>query len=65
VFSEKKIDSLMKNMGISMHDEVKANAEKWPQDSKWYYDQNSYKEEVELMKKFIRLNLDTLDRYFD
>jgi hypothetical protein len=48
-----------------MQDEIKANAEKWPLDSKWYYDQNSYENEVELMKKFIRLNLDTLDRYFD
>ena len=65
VFSEEKIASLMKNMGISMQDEIKANAEKWPLDSKWYYDQNSYENEVELMKKFIRLNLDTLDRYFD
>ncbi|MFT5011116.1 MAG: hypothetical protein ACI9EA_001817, partial [Pseudomonadales bacterium] len=65
VFSEEKIASLMKNMGISMQDEIKANSEKWPLDSKWYYDQNSYENEVELMKKFIRLNLDTLDRYFD
>jgi phage regulator Rha-like protein len=65
VFSEEKIASLMKNMGTSMQDEIKANAEKWPLDSKWYYDQNSYENEVELMKKFIRLNLDTLDRYFD
>jgi hypothetical protein len=65
VFSEEKIASLMKNMGTSMQDEIKANSEKWPLDSKWYYDQNSYENEVELMKKFIRLNLDTLDRYFD
>lgn len=65
VFSEKKIASLMKNMESSMQRKIKANADKWPLDSKWYYDQNSYKEEVELMNTFIRLNLDTLDRYFE
>ncbi|MEJ6681443.1 MAG: CotH kinase family protein [Flavobacteriales bacterium] len=63
-FSEEKIASLMKNMESSMQKEINANAEKWPLDSKWYYDQNSYENEVELMKKFIRLNLDVLDRYF-
>jgi len=65
VFSEKKIASLMKNMESSMQSEIKANAEKWPLDSKWYYDQNSYKKEVELMNTFIGLNLDTLDHYFE
>jgi hypothetical protein len=65
VFSEEKIASLMKNMESSMQKEINANAEKWPLDAKWYYDQNSYKQEVELMKKFIRFNLDTLDRYFE
>ena len=52
-------------MESSMQRKIKANADKWPLDSKWYYDQNSYKEEVELMNTFIRLNLDTLDRYFE
>lgn len=47
-----------------IHRAVKRNFEQWPVDSKWYYDANTYREEVDLMLKFIDKRIPKLDRWF-
>lgn len=40
------------------------NFEKWPLDEKWYYDDNNYQQELDIMLEFVALRLDYLDNYF-
>jgi len=45
--------------------EIGNNLEKWPVDSKWYYDSNDYKQELDLMREFVRVRINQLDAYFN
>ncbi len=45
--------------------EVEKNFEKWPVDSKWYYDNNDYRQELDLMRKFMKIRVNQLDEYFN
>lgn len=36
----------------------------WPTDSKWYYDNNNYGKEIDLMLDFVQLRIQQLDEYF-
>ena len=38
---------------------------KWPINDKWYYDDNDYKKEVDLMLEFVELRINQLDDYFN
>ena len=48
-----------------IRNEVEKNFEKWPVDSKWYYDDNSYQQELDLMLDFVKIRIDQLDKYFN
>jgi spore coat protein CotH len=41
------------------------NFELWPPDSKWYFDDNGYREEIDLMLSFMEMNIRRLDTYMD
>lgn len=45
--------------------EVEKNFEKWPINSKWYYDDNDYKQELDLMLEFVKIRINQLDEYFN
>lgn len=45
--------------------EIGRNFEKWPIDSKWYYDSNNYKQELDLMREFVNIRVNQLDEYFN
>ena len=45
--------------------EIGDNFEKWPIDSKWYYDSNDYKQELDLMREFVIIRVNQLDEYFN
>ncbi len=47
-----------------IHKEVKKNAEKWPVDGKWYDDDNEYRQELDLMRTFVKIRIHQLDGYF-
>lgn len=47
-----------------IRDEVGRNFERWPVDSEWYYDANTYSEELDLMREFVELRTPQLDQYF-
>ena len=36
----------------------------WSYDSEFYYDDNNYEQEIDLMLDFIQLSLDTMDKRF-
>lgn len=44
--------------------EIKKNAEVWPLNDKWYYDDNSYQQELDLMIEFVEIRLKQLDESF-
>ena len=45
--------------------EIEKNTEKWPIESKWYFDNNNYEQEIDLMLSFVKLRIDQLDEYFN
>jgi len=48
-----------------IENEIQKNVQKWPNNSKWYYDDNGYKKELDLMRRFVKLRLSQLDDYFN
>ena len=44
---------------------IKKNFIKWPVNSKWYYDDNDYLQELDLMRDYIRIRVNQLDKYFN
>jgi len=64
VFSEKNLFKKIENIRVRISSEIPFNAEKWPLNSEWYSDANSFEEEVNLIKEFIKLNLEKLDGEF-
>lgn len=45
--------------------ELDRNFELWPIDDDWYYDNNNYHQELELMLEFVALRIGQLDKYFN
>jgi hypothetical protein len=45
--------------------EVNKNFERWPLNSKWYYDENGYNQELDLMRDFVKIRINQLDEYFN
>ena len=44
--------------------EIEKNFERWPIDGKWYFDNNNYEQELDLMLTFVKLRIAHLDEYF-
>lgn len=44
--------------------EMARNVERWPLDNDWYYDANTYSQELDVMRDFVKLRIPQLDRYF-
>jgi hypothetical protein len=55
---------IIKNDKI-INKEILKNFEKWPIDSKWYYDSNDYNQELDLMREFVIIRINQLDEYFN
>ena len=51
-------------MDHTIRSQIELNGQKWPLDSKWYYDSNSYLQEVELIREFITLSIQRHDSIF-
>jgi len=48
-----------------INEEVKTNFEKWPLNDQWYYDDNGYRQELDLMREFVKIRIKQLDAYFN
>ncbi|MDX2430812.1 MAG: CotH kinase family protein [Bacteroides sp.] len=47
-----------------IREQIPQNADIWPLDEKWYDDDNSYEEELQLLLDFVSLRIAQLDDYF-
>ncbi|MEE9439068.1 MAG: CotH kinase family protein [Saprospiraceae bacterium] len=65
VFSKENIDHKLDQNHQIIKDELDLNFALWPVDSKWYYDANDYNKEVQIIKNFVILRLNQLDKQFD
>lgn len=65
IFSEKNFEKHIELNHKLIKDQVGKNFEKWPLDNKWYYDNNNYEQELEIMRKYVHLRLENLDTYFN
>jgi len=45
--------------------EVSRNFERWPLNGEWYYDDNGYNQELDLMRDFVKIRIKQLDEYFN
>ena len=64
VFTTENIFAMIdSNHNIIKHN-LSRNFEIWPNDSKWYFDDNTYEQEITLMKDFIKMRLTQLDTEF-
>lgn len=64
VFSTENVFSKMDEMDAQIKLEQTKNFTRWPVKSEWYFDANSYEQEVEWMKKSIRKRIAQLDKKF-
>ena len=65
ILSIKNFERHIINNDILINKEIKNNFEKWPLDNKWYYDDNGYRQELDLMKEFVKIRIKQLDEYFN
>jgi len=64
IISVKNFERHIKKNDRMIKSEVLKNSELWPLDNKWYFDANTYTEELELMRKFLKIRIVQLDKYF-
>ncbi len=64
IISVKNFEAHIKANDKIIRNELERNFEKWPIDSKWYFDNNDYNQELDLMRKFVKLRVNQLDEYF-
>ncbi len=62
--TERLINSL-DSLYLEHRSDIQRNGERWPWDSKNYFDDNNADQEVELMKSYIKKKLIQLDEYFE
>jgi len=64
LFSLQYIEKQMDKIDKTIQEALPQNFEKWPVKSYWYYDDNDYEMEKEIIKEFIPLRLSQLDEEF-
>ncbi len=65
VFSLENFDTHIRNNASLVSDYLEDNFRKWPVGGSWYYDDKTFDEEVEIMKKYFAMRLPQLDERFD
>jgi hypothetical protein len=58
------IQHLIQQNDRIIREQIPGNAKIWPMDSKWYEDDNSYEEELQVILDFVTLRITQLDEYF-
>ncbi len=65
VISNENFEKLILSNDNLIKKEVDKNFQKWVLNSKWYYDDNGYNEELNLMRDFVKIRINQLDKYFN
>ncbi len=64
VFSLEQFEEMVAENRATIAGALARNFERWPVNAKWYYDDNTFEDEIELMIRFVELRLDQLDARF-
>ena len=64
ILTFRNIKQLIEQNDRIIREQIPGNAEIWPLDSKWYEDDNSYDEELQVILDFVTLRVGQLDEYF-
>lgn len=64
LFSLSHIKKQMQEIDRTIQKAVVRNFDKWPVKSYWYYDDNDYEKEKEILESFVQLRLAQLDKEF-
>ena len=64
ILSARQVRQLMEANGALIEEDLPRNAARWPMNSSWYFDDNDYEEEVEVIQKYLDLRIPQLDAYF-
>ncbi len=65
IISFKGLQKMIEANRRIIEDEIVNNSQIWPLDSEWYFDSNSFEQEVQLMLDFIDFRIKQLDEYFN
>ncbi len=65
ILSYKNIQRHLEENDRVIRDQIPLNAGIWPLDDKWYDDDNSYEEELQIILDFVSLRIKQLDDYFN
>jgi hypothetical protein len=64
IISVENFQNYIDNNNELIEGSIEKNFEIWPCNAKWYYDSNSYKQEIDLMMQFVNIRIPQLDDYF-
>jgi len=64
IISYQNIRNLISENDKYISQEIDKNFTIWPIDEKWYFDNNTYEQEVDLILEFVPIRIDQLDQYF-
>lgn len=64
VFTERNLYRMIDENHQAVKPFVKENTERWPMNSKWYSDENTYEEEMDILRKYVPMRLKQLDDFF-
>lgn len=65
IISVENIEKHIKANDANIQLGIEANFERWPVDSDWYFDDNGYDQEVEIIRQFVKHRIPQLDEYFN
>lgn len=65
IISIAHIEDLMGKYDQQIRHEIPLNQSRWPYDARWYFDDNGYEEELEIMITFTKRRIPELDAYFE
>ncbi len=64
ILSLKNFEHHIQKIHRSIATELLENSQRWPYDAKWYYDNDDYQKELNLMREFVKIRVKQLDEYF-
>ena len=65
LFSQSNFEKYIELNDNIIRNEIRANRAIWPDTASWYFDSNTYEMELDTMRKYVSLNIEALDSYFN
>jgi hypothetical protein len=65
LFTWEALSSRISDQAALIQPFAEDNFEKWPLDAPWYYDENDFEEEIEIMLQYLSQRMPLLEKYFE